>query len=341
MDSTTETAVAAVAGRVLGNDGFKLSLERMQLLAGTARRTAPEWCADFKEYLKRLYPLHRLVFDCYRCMGDGYYSNRLCEVCGGFGRSPSAPVYRCPTCRDEGSVRGPPLRLNHPQFGLSIECPNCTGTRVAFEHQIDLAVALQQAHVPKEYRKYTLASFANRPDLTETMLDGVLLAGAWSSITAQFTAQYAGRAGVVFESDVGVGKTGLSVAALAEAARFVPYPRYASWLGLLSLLRHNWNRPGGMTQTEIMQAYGRAPVLLLDDFGTTGTEGGADKFALALAEELWELRSTHGNLWTLVTTNLSQEQLSAEFGPRVVSRILKHCVWLRMEGPDARIADVD
>lgn len=334
--------ILATGYRILGPHGPSLAILRVRLLRGEpAGITAERWCEAWLDLWQRLYPDQVHPRDCYRCEGQGHYGGRLCEVCEGFCRK--VVVDHCPSCRGYGYTV-PLLPEGHPQFGLAVVCPRCGGEQGRPTYRdIDPRLALQQAHVPDGYAGFTLASYLDRPGLTDSQTAAAMLVAGWAELVEAFRHQHEGKSGIVLAGPVGAMKTGLAVGALAEAAKHCERPRFASWLGLLAMLRHTWHsRDGGMTQREIIDTYGRARVLVLDDFGTTGTAGGAPEHVVELAEALWEARSTRMDGWTLVTTNLPDwTAIADEFGARVASRMRGHCVWHAVSGPDARLEGED
>jgi hypothetical protein len=309
-----------------------LSVQRQRIVEGKGEVPPSIWCDGYRQWVRETYPDGVPPRDCYRCDGEGFYDETLCEVCGGFGHPRIERA--CPMCGGLEWIRAANVPVGHPQYGLSRACPRCAGGgRERIE--IDVALALQQAHVPSGYAAYTLTSFLDRTGITMSQAESATLVAAWSSLGASFMAQH-DRTGLVLSGKTGVGKTGLAVAGLAEAAHLVERPRFVSWLGLLAQVRHSWRHDDGVSLSEAIDVYGRAKVLVLDDFGTTG-RGGAPEHAIELAEALWDARVSGSGLWTLATTNLPDiAAVEAEFGPRVASRVGGHCVWQTVTGPDGR-----
>lgn len=334
-------AIASVGTQILGSTGFRLAVARQRLLDGKATdMTAEEWPAAWVAYITGMFPYSPRPDACYRCCGAGHYEGRLCEVCEGFTwLRPRDALGECRTCGGHGHVRRD-LPYGHPQFGLMGPCSEC-GSRGEGPLKIagmDPALALRQAHVPQSYRGYSIDSLLARPGVTESQIAAATLVAGWSELSPAFPGQHDGRTGIVLAGPVGTMKTGVGVGGLGEAAMRVRNPRFASWLGLLAMLRQSWNRgDGGMSQLDIVTTYGRSKVLVLDDFGVVGNGVKQPEHAIELAEAIWDARVGMSEQWTLVTTNLLDwASLSAEFGDRVVSRMRACCVWCDMEGPDAR-----
>ncbi len=75
-----------------------------------------------------------------------------------------------------------------------------------------------------------------------------------------------------------------------------------------------------------------APLLVLDDLGTTRPTDAFMEFLYAISNKREQLRNTHG---TIITTNLNSKMMSDMFGGAFVSRVASgRCV--RHDGPDRR-----
>lgn len=76
----------------------------------------------------------------------------------------------------------------------------------------------------------------------------------------------------------------------------------------------------------------KAPLLVLDDIGTTKPSEGFMEFLYIISDKRYKLRNTHG---TIITTNLNSQSMIEIFGDAFVSRIASgRCV--RHDGIDRR-----
>ena len=302
--------------------------------------TPEQWCERWRALRAQMYPGATFEPACYRCAGAGHYEGRPCEVCEMFMRTVTrvAPTVRCKICQDSGWVRAAPGACHdHPLYGQSTPC-DCLRA-VGDTSSAFVRALLAQADVPAAFRGYTLESFMELPELTESQALAALKCAAWARESVRWSEQNSGLRGMVLSGSVGVGKTSMGVAAAATMAecrwRAVGMPRFANWLRWVAAMEHGWKQPDGLTMQQITD-YARTPVLVLDDFGTDGKQAAARK-TLELAELVWEARSTLGDPWTLVTTNLPNwAAMEAEFGPRVTSRMQGQLLWVTVTGPDMR-----
>ena len=76
----------------------------------------------------------------------------------------------------------------------------------------------------------------------------------------------------------------------------------------------------------------KAPLLVLDDLGTTRPTESFMEFLYIIADKRHKLKHTHG---TIITTNLNSNSMREMFGDAFVSRVASgRCV--RHDGPDRR-----
>lgn len=175
----------------------------------------------------------------------------------------------------------------------------------------------------------------------------------------------AGRSGLVFgetgpESKPGlillgpysVGKTGLLTAAYQALVA-----RGGHWLGSLWIEFYDFvaavqSGYGDGTADDRLRAAQQAPLLFIDDLGTTRllvSTPGAPMSAWPSRPEkddkqrILDALVSHRHrehLPTLATTNLSLEQLCAQFDGRIVERLLQACRVVRMGGRNLRLDPV-
>lgn len=270
---------------------------------------------------------------CEKCGGQGFVgeaeTERLCELCDSLGYTLPEKAPACPACNGTQFVRSSTSKLEEVR---ATPCPRCAGAITYQRREVDRWFALHQADVPRGYREFTIATFLDRPALSDSQHQAALLVAGWAEKPEVFASQH-GRRGIVLAGGVGVGKTGLAIGAIAEAAAWAVRPRFVSWLRLQSRIADSYGSGSSDSRYRLLDELVRADVLVLDDFGTGGKL--ATEHAIGIAEELIEGRVTSGHA-TLITTNLSREQLEAEFGARVASRVDAMCEWAELTGEDAR-----
>lgn len=118
---------------------------------------------------------------------------------------------------------------------------------------------------------------------------------------------------LVLRGNTGSGKTHLAIAILKMQAlmdsRFVTVP------DLLLKIRSSFNG-GSETEDEIIREFSSIPVLVLDDLGAEKTsEFAITTLYIILDRRIRDCRKT------IITTNLSQDEIENTFGARIASRL--------------------
>lgn len=137
------------------------------------------------------------------------------------------------------------------------------------------------------------------------------------------------KKGLFFCGPVGSGKTYLASAIARELILnnkdilFVVVPDY------LDALRFSFNKgEDGLTEQELMETAWNVPVLILDDLGAHNYT----QWTLNKIYSLLNYRLNH-NLPTVITSNLSLNELEEQLGDRTCSRIIALCSIFRLLVP--------
>ena len=136
---------------------------------------------------------------------------------------------------------------------------------------------------------------------------------------------------LTFSGTAGNGKTRMMYAVIAHLRRQGKYPEDWRVAFLLKRLQVMCGQDAAEEEKEVKRLCHAEQVLCLDDLGTEKvTEFTLQDFYLILAErEQWQLP-------TLITTNLTLEQISESLGDRIASRIAGGIV-LKFSGKDKRV----
>ena len=119
---------------------------------------------------------------------------------------------------------------------------------------------------------------------------------------------------LILRGNTGCGKTHLAVAMIENKnyhdVRFITVP------DLLLKIRSSFNNPSGVNEDEIIREYSEIPILVLDDLGAEKTsEFAITTLYIILDRRIRDCRKT------IITTNLSKEEIEATFGARIASRL--------------------
>lgn len=243
-------------------------------------------------------------------------------------------VAQCQRCLDVGSYRMADLPITHPDFGKAIRCPDCNGG----DRHADIADLLRRAHVPESKRGLTLASWGARFGAAGDGYHRAMVSFAASGQSRS------GQRGLYIHGQTGRGKTGAAVAVLADLLpRAVGGARYLVWSEFLDLIRASWRTESQMTVAEAIADVNRATVLVVDEFGGSGTGEGNPEWRADVARRLADARHDAAirGFITIWTSQLDLDGITREFGGEpigaaVASRIMGHCSIVELGGGDAR-----
>jgi DNA replication protein DnaC len=111
------------------------------------------------------------------------------------------------------------------------------------------------------------------------------------------------------------------------------FPLFISVPELLLQLRGTFNKSDAETsEQELLEKYSNAKVLYLDDLGTEKPSDWAISTLFLLID-----RRYSEMLRTVISSNLSLDQLADRLDDRIASRIAGMCEVVRMEGKDRRL----
>jgi DNA replication protein DnaC len=180
-------------------------------------------------------------------------------------------------------------------------------------------------------RKFQGVSFERPPVSTEIEPMVVSYVRSWvDDLKANLEA---GR-GLWLMGDTGTGKTTLAMlvskAALEDSRSVAIY----SLPKLLARIRRTYDaEPGGDSYLSFFERLTSVDLLHIDDLGAEKRSDWVLEQLYALVNERYEAQRS-----MLVTTNLDQQQLEEQIGPRTVSRLVEICGDpLPLFGPDRRV----
>lgn len=209
---------------------------------------------------------------------------------------------QCAHCGDTGELIG----------AYGTDCHFCETGRMRHEETERLKAWVSS--MPGRYRHYTLGQHPDR--------------AAAAQVRAWIPQALERGTNLLIQGHVGVGKTGLAIGALREIHGKGKRVHWGTAPSLLSEIRAaEWEDKHRLM--ERMQGY---QVLLIDDVGTENKTSFVDE----QMHLVFDGRYTKGRA-TIVTTNLSMEELYGALGERVMSRFRQDYVSIVMTGNDRRM----
>jgi DNA replication protein DnaC len=181
--------------------------------------------------------------------------------------------------------------------------------------------------IPPRYRGVSF----DRPPVTEIEPMVVRVVRSWiEDLEANLDA---GR-GLWLMGDTGTGKTTLAMLVSKGALQASHSVAIYSLPKLLARIRRTYDsEPGGDSYLAFFERLTSVDLLHIDDLGAEKRSDWVLEQLYALVNERYEAQRS-----MLVTTNLDQQELEEQIGPRTVSRLVEICGDpLPLFGPDRRI----
>jgi hypothetical protein len=257
------------------------------------------------------------------------------------------PSAVCPACEGKGVVSYD-VPIDDPRFGKLFRCPEPDCPAVAQQRHDQVEKVMKNSTWEDNYRDLTFESFRLLIDGTHKgQWEGKRGAYAVSLFFASnggkpFTLDQAAMGAftrkwpnadtrksnsVVLMGDVGLGKTGLAIAAGNELRRRGEVYVFIRTMQLIRNIQDTYSRPENAPEGSTVyhyRLYSTVPYLILDEFGIKNFS----RDRLEIVETIIRDRDRAG-LPTLITTNLSLEQLSdTELWDKQIGDIVKkaHCI---------------
>jgi len=232
----------------------------------------------------------------------------------GFSEDYLEPVFDCPDCRDTGYIT--------TSEGLKEKC-HC------FRRQ-ELAILYEQSHIQDMISRENFSTLSfdyYRGEDLERFKGAVRIC---RDFVQNFKQDYHN---LLFYGTVGTGKSFLSGCIAREVLQSGHSVIYFSASGLFeSLARYAFDAKGKETLSDFYTDLYNCELLIIDDLGTEVTNSFvASQLFACLNERNMRSRST------IISTNLSLEELRDRYSDRVFSRITSNFRICKLTGPDIRM----
>ncbi len=142
----------------------------------------------------------------------------------------------------------------------------------------------------------------------------------------------------------GIGKTHLAVAYmkhyLSKGEEFIvdgkiardKLPLFISMPNLLFLIKQTWRDGSPVSEKDVIMKYADVGLLILDDLGAEASKDWSHQILYLIIDRRYgEMKKT------VITSNLSIQEVSTDLDDRIASRIAGMCEIITLQGPDRRL----
>lgn len=230
----------------------------------------------------------------------------------------------CPHCGGMGAFTLN-VPVHHPAFGKAFKCICARATSV---QKLISRLVDELGAIPNDVQDLTFDNFDNKPDTRGAARAAIILA---SGGTVE------GKKGLLLAGPTGTGKTTLAYLIFRERTKQGEACVWTNYTTLIKRVqatyRDGYEGPDG---DEIIEMAGKSPFLVIDDLGTQSLAKQASTDRIEIVYRLIDARYV-ARRPTVITTNLSIEQLYSQFDDRVASRVRSLCHAMFMVGEDLRV----
>lgn len=235
--------------------------------------------------------------------------------------------YGCEECGGKGwLIRDVPR--DHPDFGKAFPC---TCMEPSLRRQ-QLERIFGAAKIPPEYVGATFETYRALPLSGHQVLAAETVQG-WAA---------AGHGSLLLWGPVGLGKTGLAVAAMrARVARDRCAALFVTTIDLLDAIRGTYGDGSPVSEAAVLESVRTVPLLVLDDIGRERIQDGSR--GDWVRERLFAIVNHRqiNHLATIYTSNKDIAELADHLGDATAWRIKVHC-WpnvIAVDGTNLRDLD--
>lgn len=224
------------------------------------------------------------------------------------------PVYGCPECRDTGYVA--------KGEGVKEKC-HC------FRQQ-EISVLYAQSNIRDQILRENFSALSYAFYQGEDLRRFEAAVQICKNFVQTFKRDYQN---LFFYGTVGTGKSFLSGCIAAELLQLGCAVIYFSAPGLFdTLARHSFDAKSKEALQDLYEDFYGCDLLIIDDLGTEITNSFVTSQLFSCLNERYLRRKS-----TLISTNLSLEELRDRYSDRIFSRITSSFALCKLTGPDIRI----
>ncbi len=233
----------------------------------------------------------------------------------GFPADYLEPIYDCPDCRDTGYIDAKDFRKE-----------KCHCLR-----QQEIAILYEQSNIQEVISRENFSTLSYEYYQGEDLEHFERAVRICRNMTANFKKDYQN---LFFYGTVGTGKSFLSGCVAGELLKQGCSVIYFSSSGLFeTLARYNFDSKAKETLYNFYQDLYNGDLVIIDDLGTEVTNSFVASQLFSCLNERHLRRKA-----TIISTNLSLEELRDRYSDRVFSRITSNYTLCKLTGPDIRMS---
>ncbi|MBR4158329.1 MAG: ATP-binding protein [Oscillospiraceae bacterium] len=226
-------------------------------------------------------------------------------------------IYSCPLCQDTGYRNG----------------VLCSCLEALYREEVRKSLSSLLKLGSESFETFDLSYYSERPDGSgDSPRQTMRMIRDYCRLYAEKFSK--GADNLLFQGGTGLGKTFLSacIARVVAGKGFsVAYESAVACLSAFELQKFSRGTEAGETAQEQVQRYLGCDLMIMDDLGTEMSGG----YAPTALYTLIDSRLCEGRT-TIISTNLSDEELSRRYSPQIVSRLKGEYTELVFKGSDIR-----
>ena len=234
----------------------------------------------------------------------------------------STSVDVCPACGGLGFYVVPdPSDPRKPGTPVTCECRKAEIQQRRLE-----SVMSGETGIPAEYRGRTFETWDAMPESHRRGKEDARVRAEEFAATGEIKLAYKSQWGIALVGETGRGKSGLAASIMVRRTEMGINCLWIDFRKFLRLCYSTIQKNADFSYEEIVGVADSVPMLVWDDFADAEQRGVISDYVRNVVYDVISQRHRE-HLPTVITTNLTHDQLYEQFGDRIGDRILQMCYW--------------